>query len=347
MNPSDYQAAMHPQYETSGTSAGRRSIETRRSVLCRLGTAALVGAGGFLLTGVRSSRADEKLQQLSAETMLAFGRVDRMMHDLHGYLKAIRFEQPALLGVNYFSVSVGGIDAVRDLEESRGVDPETFAGLYAGYAGPDVAKHLNLKKFPDERGRLTLKVEAADGRLRYKNAVVRLYSPARLRELFSRRQAFRAEQDRERLHNFTQYVYHRLRELGDLRGTGAASTTEIQELADRYAALQPLLLELDGLLRSDVGASSVMPAGIGQHFLGYAVGGIDAVSDLTNKQSVDPETYAAISANFVAPDYAEALQFLPNGTVTYDEIPLKMYSVPQLEAFFRTRDHLSLMAGSR
>jgi len=79
---------------------------------------------------------------------------------------------PAILGINAFSTSVGGVNAIEDLEAGRGVDPETFAGLYAGQAVAEVADHLGK----DEEGRVT-----------YKNKVVRMYPISRLKELFAQR----------------------------------------------------------------------------------------------------------------------------------------------------------------
>lgn len=83
--------------------------------------------------------------------------------------------QPVVAGFNSFAVTCGGVDAVKDLEEGRGVDPETFAGLYAGQA---IGKFANDLK-TDERGRLT-----------YKDKVVRMYSINRIKKLYSQRAEF-------------------------------------------------------------------------------------------------------------------------------------------------------------
>jgi len=79
--------------------------------------------------------------------------------------------QPAVNGVNSFAVTVGGVNAMKDLEEGRGVDPETFAGLYAGQATDRVAVNLTTK----------------NNRLYYKGQVVRMYSVSRLKKLWKRR----------------------------------------------------------------------------------------------------------------------------------------------------------------
>jgi hypothetical protein len=80
---------------------------------------------------------------------------------------------PAVNGLNSFAVTVGGVDAIRDLESDGAVDPETFALLYAEQATDDVAQNIGR----DKQGRLT-----------YKNKVIRIYSVARLRQLLTNRE---------------------------------------------------------------------------------------------------------------------------------------------------------------
>ncbi len=74
--------------------------------------------------------------------------------------------------INVMAVLAGGINAVDDLESGRGVDPETFAALYADEATEDVKLHLGK----DE-----------DGRLTYKNKVVRIYPISRLKKMQAQR----------------------------------------------------------------------------------------------------------------------------------------------------------------
>lgn len=80
--------------------------------------------------------------------------------------------RPVTRGVNTFAVSVGGLDVRDDLENQRGVDPETFAGLYADEAIDEIDPFLERDK---------------DGRLTYKGSIVRLYSLKRLKALFAER----------------------------------------------------------------------------------------------------------------------------------------------------------------
>lgn len=84
---------------------------------------------------------------------------------------------PATMTLNVFSVTAGGLNAIQDLEDGRGVDPETFAALYAGEAKPEVKEHLDY----DETGRLT-----------YKGKVVRIYPKQRMKKIFQSRLLFSA-----------------------------------------------------------------------------------------------------------------------------------------------------------
>jgi hypothetical protein len=74
--------------------------------------------------------------------------------------------------VNSFLVLAGGGNAKEDLQSGAGVDPETFAALYAGGAVPEIADQL---EFDDEN------------RLVYNGQVVRMYSKARLQRMLAER----------------------------------------------------------------------------------------------------------------------------------------------------------------
>lgn len=86
---------------------------------------------------------------------------------------------PATRGLNLFGVSVGGLNARDDLDKGRGVDPETFAALYAGQASEEVEKHIAR----DDQGRVT-----------YKGKVVRLYPISRLTRLFKERAQYAGDE---------------------------------------------------------------------------------------------------------------------------------------------------------
>jgi hypothetical protein len=81
--------------------------------------------------------------------------------------------------LNVFGILTGGVDAVADLESGRGVDPETFAALYADLAAGSLRAEIER----DSQGRLT-----------YKNKVIRMYPIAQLQQRFAlRRQLFGIE----------------------------------------------------------------------------------------------------------------------------------------------------------
>lgn len=93
-------------------------------------------------------------------------------------LKSESLYVPATNGMNVYAVLSGGLDAIDDLESGRGVDPETFAALYADQATDDVQAHLS---------------KDADGRLTYKNKLIRIYPISRLKRLHSRRMVLTGE----------------------------------------------------------------------------------------------------------------------------------------------------------
>tara|TARA_B100000029_G_scaffold220098_1_gene217801 strand:- start:316 stop:789 length:474 start_codon:yes stop_codon:yes gene_type:complete len=87
--------------------------------------------------------------------------------------------QTATRGLNIFAVSVGGLDIKGDLEKGRGVDPETFAALYAGQASTEIEEHIDK----DSQGRVT-----------YKGKVVQMYPIRRLTQLFKERLKYSGEE---------------------------------------------------------------------------------------------------------------------------------------------------------
>lgn len=74
--------------------------------------------------------------------------------------------------VNSFLVLSGGGNAREDLLNGSGVDPETFASLYAGGAIEEIQDQLDF----DE-----------DNRLTFNGQVVRMYSKARLQRMIGER----------------------------------------------------------------------------------------------------------------------------------------------------------------
>ena len=88
-------------------------------------------------------------------------------------------------GINSYAVLVGGLNAKEDLEAGHGVDPETFAALYAAA--------YDLKKLNVRDDSLAEWVELAkldydgEGRLTYGGKVVRIYPVSRLKKLRAQR----------------------------------------------------------------------------------------------------------------------------------------------------------------
>lgn len=132
---------------------------------------------GYLLGATQApatlhAQQDTPISDYEDSLILTINTMYGNMQELQKSLEAERKHTSAVSGPNAFALLVGGTDAIRDLEEDRGVDPETFAALYAGRAAPSVFPHLGT----DEKGRVT-----------YKGKVVRMYSRERLKRLYRRR----------------------------------------------------------------------------------------------------------------------------------------------------------------
>ncbi len=82
-----------------------------------------------------------------------------------------RYES-AIKSVNAFAVLSGGGNSLADLQSSGNVDPETFAALYAGLATDQVVVDLGRD---------------AEGKLTYKNRVVRIVPVSAIRAAYARR----------------------------------------------------------------------------------------------------------------------------------------------------------------
>lgn len=74
--------------------------------------------------------------------------------------------------INAFAILSGGVDAEKDLETGQGVDPETFAALYADLATGDIRADIEKN---------------AQGQLTYKNKVIRMYPISTLKRKFIER----------------------------------------------------------------------------------------------------------------------------------------------------------------
>jgi hypothetical protein len=120
------------------------------------------------LTPELKAQGDATRQGASDDTLRKIRIAIDAVEDAQASLENEQLYVPAIEGINSFAVLTGGLNAVQDLERGLGVDPETFVGLYAGFATEEVSPKLGY----DDEGRLTY-----DGRL------VRLYPKSKLRAL--------------------------------------------------------------------------------------------------------------------------------------------------------------------
>lgn len=131
----------------------------------------LLGASGFVASPAVHAQQAAGAGQMSENTA---NKVAEARNALAAAMIALQNENlynPATKGVNTFLVAGGGGDAIADLESGRGVDPETFAALYADLAIDDIARHLSK----DDQGRLL-----------YKEKLIRIYPVSRLKDRFAR-----------------------------------------------------------------------------------------------------------------------------------------------------------------
>lgn len=119
-------------------------------------------------------------ERLGDEILVTYKAAQLRFNELADQLEAESRYRSVSSDPNFFAVSVGGIDALRDLEEGRGVDPETFASLYAERSIPEIAEHIEI---------------GSDGRLRYKGDIVRMYSRERLKSVFRKRDEINSRAD--------------------------------------------------------------------------------------------------------------------------------------------------------
>ncbi|HTN00968.1 hypothetical protein [Planctellipticum variicoloris] len=111
---------------------------------------------------------DNQVSELSDETKKKIVGVQEALAAAAQALKDENRLVPATKSVNAYAILCGGLNVVDDLESGRGVDPETFAALYAGDANDELKEFLAF----DPEGRLT-----------YKSKVVRIYPISRLQKL--------------------------------------------------------------------------------------------------------------------------------------------------------------------
>lgn len=157
---------------TARTLNGNGNMTRMRTVIfggLMLGCGYLLGAFG---AGTLEVTAQEPDVGVTEETANKIRDAHRRLTDAMEALQAQGRYEAVTEGINSFLVLSGGGNAREDLESGRGVDPETFAALYAGRALPEIQDLLDT----DEQGRIT-----------YNDEVVRMYSKARLQRIFANR----------------------------------------------------------------------------------------------------------------------------------------------------------------
>lgn len=130
---------------------------------------------GYFLGVNQSSLTNEALAQRKSDVgsaeILKIRNAFGAMGEVRQELVANQKHQISLSVLNPLAVCSGGVNSLTDLERGTGVDPITYGALYAGMADVSISSEISF----DE-----------DGRLMYRDKVVRLYSPKRMKELFSR-----------------------------------------------------------------------------------------------------------------------------------------------------------------
>jgi hypothetical protein len=139
-----------------------------------LGASQILSPGMLLAQGKGKSKAEnaQAIQPLTDETKTKIkAAADALKAAMEALTAEGRYES-AIKGVNSFSVLGGGGNSLADLKAGNGVDPETFAALYAGLATDQVVVDLG---------------KDAEGRLTYKNRVIRMYPISAIRGAYARR----------------------------------------------------------------------------------------------------------------------------------------------------------------
>jgi len=144
-------------------------------------TVAMLIGVGYLLGSVDALKLSRLFAQEDPVSEEGAKKIQTAYDALRAAMDSLKQENrynPATKGLNSYAILAGGVDAVKDLEDGKGVDPETFAALYAGDAIESVAESLSHND---------------EGQLTYKNKVVRIYPISRLKKIYAQRQELTGE----------------------------------------------------------------------------------------------------------------------------------------------------------
>lgn len=156
-------------------------LKTAAFGLAMLATGYLLGTGAF-----RGVALDQSVTAQGNDTPLSEDS-EAKVRAVHDTLKAAMdaLQQDGLYAgltesPNAFLILAGGGNAMDDLLSGQGVDPETFAALYAGQAKAEIRDALTR----DEQGRLL-----------YNDQLIRLYSRSRLEKVLADRAKYSLAKD--------------------------------------------------------------------------------------------------------------------------------------------------------
>ena len=106
---------------------------------------------------------------VSQDTLDKIAAARNALQDAHDALVSEGLYKPATKGLNPIDILAGGVNAQGDLEAGMGVDPGTFAALYAGLAIDEVDEQLGRD---------------AEGRLTYKKRLIQMYPVTEIKKLY-------------------------------------------------------------------------------------------------------------------------------------------------------------------
>lgn len=132
----------------------------------------VLGVSGIASPNRLQAQGRPKVEGISDDTA---NKIKAAVEALAAAGQALQGEQklvPATTALNASAIVAGGVNALDDLESGRGVDPETFAALYAGLA----VDEIKAKLAKDDERRLT-----------YDGKVIKLYPISRLKFMYQER----------------------------------------------------------------------------------------------------------------------------------------------------------------
>lgn len=149
----------------------------------------LLGASNILSPAALFAQAAKGKTKVGAEAAAATALSDETKTKIKAAADALktakdaleaegRYADSAIKGINSFTVLTGGGNSLADLKAGGGVDPETFAALYAGLASDTVIVDLGRD---------------GEGKLTYKGRVVRMYPVSAIRAGYARRSEITGE----------------------------------------------------------------------------------------------------------------------------------------------------------